>query len=124
MKTDTVVLNLEAYNELRDFKAASIAKMTLHIVSGSFTQNILISENEAVKIIADKNKELSEEVEKLREQIKKINDPEYVCLRYLPNYKSNYNKNIQENRRKLTTTLSIIAIIISTIAIVVGFFLI
>lgn len=74
MKKDTVLLSLEAYNELRDFKKeveesrkeskfAVIEERRDGILCGGYTRKYY-TENEAVLDFESKNKELESKIEK------------------------------------------------------------
>jgi len=72
MEKDTVLLDVEKYNELRDFKQKIEEGKTLNIISSSWHySHRFISTDEAVLRIGEINKELSAEIEKLQ-NIKKM----------------------------------------------------
>ncbi len=77
MEKDTVLLDVEKYNELRDFKQKIEEGKTLNIISSSWHYSrTFISTDEAVLRIAEINKELTTEIERL----KNIKQPKEITL--------------------------------------------
>ena len=67
MKKDTVLLDVEKYNELRDFKQKIEEGYTLAIASSSFYYDCkFITTDKAVEEVVSANKELQKQIEDLR----------------------------------------------------------
>jgi hypothetical protein len=66
MEKDTVLLDVEKYNELRDFKQKMEEGKTLVIIDTRWDYSKkFVTESEAVKVIANDNNILRKEIEKL-----------------------------------------------------------
>lgn len=77
MKKDTVLLAVEKYNELRDFKKEVEEGKTIVIVSGwNYYNKKFITTEKAVEQIAEANKLLQKENENLRN----TNKPKEITL--------------------------------------------
>jgi len=76
MEKDTVLLDVEKYNELRDFKQKIEEGKTLVIISGwNFYRKDFITTEKALEEIAAENKLLQKENEELRKSKEiKLND--------------------------------------------------
>lgn len=72
MEKGTVTLSLEKYNELRDFKQkieegkTYVKGKTYVIQTGMWNTKTFITTDEAIKSIAETNKELGEEIVRLK----------------------------------------------------------
>ena len=77
MEKDTVLLDVEKYNELRDFKQKIEEGKTICIITGNWSYSkTFITTDDAIKSIVETNKELGKEIERL----KNINNPKEVTL--------------------------------------------
>jgi hypothetical protein len=66
MEKDTVLLDVDKYNELRDFKEQMQAGKTLLIIDTRWTfRKEFVTESEAVKVIANDNAILQKEIKRL-----------------------------------------------------------
>jgi hypothetical protein len=66
MRKNMVLLDLEEYNALRDLKLKIEEGSTLTISNGGFYPQIIITTDEAVRSIAEKNNLLAAKVEDLK----------------------------------------------------------
>ena len=77
MEKNTVLLSIKDYNELRDFKIEIERNHTLHSWEHTWGSGYTwVTTDEAVKCIAQKNKEASKNVRKLQEKIWDLKHPE------------------------------------------------
>ena len=77
MEKDTVLLAVEKYNELRDFKQKIEEGKTISIVTGNWNYTkTFITTDEAIKSIAQTNEDLGKEIERL----KNLNKPKDLTL--------------------------------------------
>jgi len=75
MEKDTVLLSIDKYNDLKEFKTQIEEGKTLTIISSGrefFSQRKYITTEKAIKEIAEANKLLQEENEDLRNERQKI----------------------------------------------------
>ena len=69
MQKDTVILSIEEYNELRDFKKEIENGKTLILSTGFYgTKLFFYTKDEAIKLLIDASKDLEEENESLRKE--------------------------------------------------------
>lgn len=84
MQKDTVLLDVEKYNELRDFKQKIEGGKTIVIVSGwKYYDKKFITTEKAIELIADANKLLQKENELLQKENKELrnaNNPKEKSL--------------------------------------------
>jgi len=76
MEKNTVLLDVNIYNELRDFKQKIEEGKTISIVTSNWAYSkTFITTDEAIISIAETNKELGNKIEELRDNNqKKLND--------------------------------------------------
>ncbi len=92
MEKNTLLIDIEVYNQLRDFKREMELGNTLMVYPHSIQSNYeqyhpiisrYITRDEAVKEVVDENNKLNDEIEKLKSQIEKLksqNKPKEISL--------------------------------------------
>lgn len=80
MKTNTVLLSVDIYNELRDFKQKIEEEYSYSVTSGGWYQKIFVTTDQAVQEIAELNKKLQKENQdlKIRADIDEIKKMSYL----------------------------------------------
>jgi hypothetical protein len=80
MEVNTALISTEEYNRLRDFKNNILKKNAVEIhyaysLDPHLYVQTIYTQNEAVEIIAHKNKVLSDEITRLKENMAGLNNP-------------------------------------------------
>ena len=75
MEKDTVILNLQDYNELRDIKKAVDNKKKIFGWLGGMADYVFVDEEDFEKAFVKENEHLNEEIKRLRGKIYNLQHP-------------------------------------------------